>query len=386
MSIVAVEKFLLAPPGLEGVASSDNDVNLSAADHRIAHVFTVTKSGILDKFEFAINPVGATVDNASVIRVSFRAVVAATGEPAGAIDQYRDILGSAISPGIWLSPGLMTSDGTDSGVKRTVTRGDLMCIVIEYQTFTASDNLAVSVARGRVTGASLGPSCNVFPYELSQSGGSWDKSAVIDGPVMFALKYADGTYGRPIAPGQGGTLTKIEGNTFNAASTPDEKGNRFVLPFPVRVTGAVVRVSPAAGADFEVVLIDTDGSAELEAVAVDAEHGTVTSSANPNPLFVPFAAQHELAIGTYRLTVRPTTANVLRVASVTVDAAAIMESVYNLNWFGTSRANLGAWTEEDTRLYLFGLVVDGLEEGSGAAGGGGGGGFSDRSFVRGMIS
>lgn len=378
MGIVTVPKFLLPPPWLEGFPTS---VALDASDKRIACVFAVPKSGTLDKFEF-LTGTTVSVNAASVIRVSFRDLVNSTGEPSGVTDQYRDILGSALSANTWISPGLMTSDGTDGGVKRVVTRGDLLVIVIEYQSFTGGDDLDIQELSGRGT-SGAGGSCEGFPYNLFQSAGSWDRDPAAIGPPLFALKYSDGTYGRPIAPGLIGASTVSVSPAFNSGSTPDERGNIFTILFPIRVTGAWVSVDPAvAASDFQVVLVDTNGTTELEAVAVDGAQPTGAAE----PRFIPFAAVHELAIGTYRLTIRPTTVNNVSVKNVTVSATAILESVFNLSFYGTSRTGAGAWTEEDTRFYLLGLVVDGLEEGASAAGAPASGILSDRGFRRGMIS
>lgn len=377
MGIVSVPKFTVPPLWLE---SSESPVTLDAADKRAACVFAITKSGTLDKFEFLTGNT-VSVNAASVIRVSFRVVVSATGEPSGVAAQYRDILGSALSGNAWISPGLMTSDGTDGGAKRVVIRGDLVVVVIEYQSFTAADDIDLAAVGGRSTDARSGGS-DGFPYDLFQSSGSWDKFPNSE-RIVFALKYDDGSYGRPLVPGLIGASTSISSNPFySSASAPDERGNRFTLPVPMRVTGALVNVAVGAGETYEVVLIDTDGTTELEAVLIDGDQGINTSG---DPRFVPFATQHELAIGTYRLTIRPVTGNV-GTRNIVVDSAAGLESVFNQLWYGTSRENLGAWTDETTRFYLLGLVIDGLEEGSGAAGGGGGVVLSDRSFVRGMIS
>ncbi len=370
MGIVAVPKFVVPPTWLDdtGVIKT-----IAAATDRIAHVFAVTKSGTLDKFEFQTQST-VSVNAASVIRVSFRSVVAGTGEP-GAVDQFRDILGSALAANTWTSPGLMTDDGTDTGAKRVVTRGDLICIVIEYQSFTAGDDIDISTIGGRSTAAKSG-ACDGFPYDLFQSGGSWDLSPATDS-VRFALLYDDATYGRPISPGHAGATDTAIG--FSATL---EIGNIFTLVFPIRVTGAHVAVYGLNPADvYEVVLLDTDGTTELETVIVDGDHEATSDNL---PRFVPFAAEHELGIGTYRLIVRPTT-GVAFLLYFGVDATEQLESAFNLNWHGTFRDG-GGWTENDLRFYKIGLVINGLEEGSTAVGGPGGGALSDRGFVRGMIS
>ena len=380
MSLVTVAKLLLPPPWLEGDGALST---LNAADDRIAFVVTVPKSGVLDKFEFLIgDPV--SVNAASVIRVSFRVVVGATGEPAGGADQYRDILGSALLASTWISPGLMTDTGADGGAKRTVTRGDLIVLVIEYQSFTAADSFPVSTTGGRST-AGMSGSSDGFPYNLFQASGSWSKTTVDEFPA-FALLYDDGSYGSPLAPGH--VLSAASSApTYNTASTPDERGNRFTLPFPVRATGAWVSVrSVLDTADFEVVLIDTDESTELEAVAVDGAHSADNTITTPR--FIPFATPQELTDidGVYRLTVRPTTVNNVKIQNAVVANAAMMESLFNKNFHGTSRVNLGAWTDAPRSFYHVGLVLDAIEEGSGGGGGGGGATLSDRGFVRGMIT
>lgn len=379
MSIVTVPRLLMPSPFADNLGGAN--IQIDAADKRVATVFVVPNSGTLDKMEFWTSST-VSINAASVVRVSFRSLVSGTGEPSGVVDQYRDILGSAFAANSWISPGLMTSDGTDTGAKRVVNRGDIVVCVIEYQSFTGGDDLTFIAFRGRVS-AGVSGAADGFPYDLFQSGGSWDKTPATD-PLSMALLYSDASYGSPISPGRPGGLRGFEATSYNSGSTPDERGNRFTVGAPVRVTGAWVAVTPAVtGSDFELVLVDTDTTTELEAVTVEG-YGSATNF--PDHRFITFAAKHTLSPGgVYRLTIRPTSVNALSHPAAIMNASAVLASLYNENWYATTRTGAGAWTDDQTRSHLSGLIVDGIHEG-GVPGGGGGGAVSDRGFNRGMIS
>ena len=65
--------------------------------------------------------------------------------PDGTADQFRDVDNTVITGAdSWITSPLITDDGTDGGVKRTVAVGDRIHFVFRYQTFTAGDSLQFS--------------------------------------------------------------------------------------------------------------------------------------------------------------------------------------------------------------------------------------------------
>ena len=119
MAIVSVPPYFW-PPILtcNNVAPAYSSGTLNASADKYAFIVQCPKAGTLDTFEWRTGAVTNNPDNG--IRCSFQTVDATTGYPDGVQDQYRDITGT-ISANTWQVPGLITSDGTDVGTKRTAT-------------------------------------------------------------------------------------------------------------------------------------------------------------------------------------------------------------------------------------------------------------------------
>ena len=67
---------------------------------------------------------------------------------------------------------------------------------------------------------------------------------------------------------------------------------------------------------------------------------------------------------TYRLTIRPTTTTLVRYHYAEVPSNEEMEQLPGGRlWYGTRRTFGGAWTDEPTRRYTLGLVLDGVAGG-----------------------
>ena len=331
-------------------AYSNNRV-IDASAEKFAFVFRVPKTGTLDKFEFKLGAV--TFNAASVLRCSFQDVSLTDGNPDGTQDQFRDM--TSLSANAWNVPGLITSDGSDTGTKRSVTAGDLLSVVFEFQTFTAADSVVIQTIN--VSGITS-PSGQSYSDLFTAS---WAKTDA-NGPV-FALKYNDGSYEFIANVIPCSTLNNV---TFNNASTPDEQGLIFSLPFPVTVTGVWLRVN--ASADFDIVLYDSDGSTALATVSVDSDVWAVAASTNA---FLRFSPQDLTKDTNYRVVVKPGASNVV-VHNFEVASAAIMDAVEGgQNWHYTQRTDAGAWTETTTKRPWMGLLVSAFDDGVSVGGAGG---------------
>lgn len=321
---------------------------MDASAEKVACVFRVPKTGTLDKFEFRVGTV--SINAASQVRCSFQDVSATNGDPDGTQDQYRNIAGSSFASNTWMVPGLLTSDGTDTGTKRSVTQGQLLAAVIEYATFTAADS--VNVNTSNVPSVAVHLALQSYPDLYTTS---WAKKN--DQAIVLALKYDDGTYE---FVGGAYPFSAVASVMFNNGSAIDERGLFFQLPSPVSIGGAWVIVSSnAAGRDFSVILYDSDGSTALETIAVDVDQFASTSA---RLLFVRFTANRNLLANTnYRLTIRPDTASNIILEEFDVSAAAIMDAVEGgQNFHHTSRTDAGAWTQTTTKRPAMGLLLVGL--------------------------
>jgi hypothetical protein len=334
-----------------------SNIRLQAATiSRATAIGFVTTSGTVDTVELGVSSVSAPSD----VKFSFQNV-GADGFPDGTVDQFRVLSSGSIADG-WLAPGLMTSDGTDTGTKRTVTVGEVIAIVAEWD----------STQSGEVWINSMTDNNNLFPgmpYGATHNGTSWTRTTIAY--TSFTLKYADGTY--EALSGLGAPLLSSDGTTFNSSSTPDEIGLIFSLPVSMAIGGAWVAAYPNAdGGDFDTILYDSDGSSVLASYAHDSDfYGQLEP---PQTHFLPvwWAPVSLSASTTYRLVVKPTTTTNILVRSATFNSAALTGVMGGGEWHLTERTDAGSWTETTTERPFMGLLVTSVDDGAGAGSGGGG--------------
>jgi hypothetical protein len=273
-------------------------------------------------------------------------------QPDETPDQTVAIANAAITANTFLMSGALSAN-------RTVAFGDLLAVVIEFD--GAGRLGADSIAISRAT-------AGAGPRELLQSGlsfktASWARVAAL--PLVI-FEYTDGTFGTfsDCWPCSDHASVAID-----AGSTPDEYGLEFALPFACTVDGAWATFFNTANAEVDVVLYDgttamTNGtvSADLNAMA--------TSGTNYHVHVVDYAPIALDANHTYRLMVKPTTANTLHCPSFDVSVAGHMQAVpMGASFVSASRTDAGAFTTLATRRPFMGIRLAGVEV---AAGGGSG--------------
>lgn len=330
-----------------------NSFLLDASGEKVAFIFQVPKTGTLDKFELLLRTV--TQAPANGLKFSFQDLnTTTTGNPDGTIDQYR-VVTSGITSNAWLAPGLMTSDGTDTGTKRSVTRGDWLCCVVEFESFAASDSLNIGAWGHAASGLAS-------RYQVQHFTTSWSKSGTTH-PIL-ALKYDDGTYahiGWWVQP-----VLTVASTQFNSGSTPDERGMIVRFPFPAKVSGYWIWADRLVnGRSYDVVLYDSDGSTAL---ATDSTSGYEQNGAQVGK----FSSELTLSADTdYRLVMKPTSGNNVAIYEATVqDAAHFAAWPGGQNWHATERTDAGSWSQTTTRRPYMGLLVTAVDDGAGGAGGG----------------
>lgn len=332
-------------------ADSFGATTLDAAADRCAMIFRVPKTGTLDKFEFRTGTVTAADD----LRASFQDVNA-SGDPDDVEDQFRSIPAASVTSNTWIVPGLMTSDGTDAGVKRSVTRGDVLAAVIRIETFV-DGNLQINVHNA--TDSNWGG----FPYIDSNTTGAYSKLSL--NQPLLALKYDDGTYAF-IGGHSYPFLAPSTTISLNTGTNPDEVGNIFRLPFPCKIGGAWFALTQAAAADFDIIIYDSDGITALTTQSTDGDLGPTTAKLR----FHCFDAEVQLSANTdYRMAIKPTTATSITARYSDINAAAIMDAIEGgQNWQYTSRVDAGAWSQITTRRLHMGLLVTAVDDGVGGGG------------------
>jgi hypothetical protein len=325
-----------------GGAANFTNTTLDAAGETYALVFQAPKTGTIDRIGFRTG----TVTTGNTVDVRLETVSATTGDPSGSLVAVGANAAVAIADGddnVWKEATLTTPCA--------VTRGTLYaaCVVVP-----ASTNLQI---------ASLGTVADWiggwnFPYEDSFLAGAWAKGA--NSPT-FNVRYTDGTY--PVLGNL--PVSAIAATTFNSDSSPDERGLYFTLPFPARLSGAMLNAAFVGGSTLTVY--DSDGSTVLTSLTIDADH-IRTTSPGPGRYLFPSAVELDKDEA-YRLTVLPASTSDNTLTHLTVSSAAMMDALDGGQAFHlTTREGGGAWSQTTTQRPLIHLVLDACDDAAQNAG------------------
>lgn len=301
-------------------------------------------------------PTGTVVSaGGSTIRVSLQNVTTTAGapmQPDGVQDQYRDALLSTYTSDSWFTTGLITSDGTDGGTKRTVAHHELVSVVIEYSGARAgADSLIVKSAAHNYSASHGGAVATLYTA-------SWARQDVVP-CVVFGC--SDGS----VATLEFASPAKERVTTaYNSGSTPDEYALSLVAPFSFNADGLWTMMSfAAATGDCELVL--TENGVEIEAILVDANTVAATGSMRILPAL--FTTARTITAGrTYEVSMRPTTASSVTIAQYDVQSAGYWACAGGPTAAQQAeRTNGGAWTYTTTRRPVCGFIVSARHDGSG---------------------
>jgi len=342
----ALPTSMYYPEIIAGVSNTVTlgQLRIQTGQTKQAAIITIPKTGTLDKIEFRTD----TITTAQDVKISFQAVDPASGNPIGVVDQFVVVTGASLAVG-WQVPGLITSDGTGSGSKRTVSAGDLLAIVFEFNA-TLGDVRFTSILKNSSTNLMA----DGYQYVDSFDGVStWTKSA---NGFVGALKYSDGSYAyvNPnMIPFSNNTTTAT---AFNSGSSPNERGLIFQFPFSVTVSG-VWFLSTRAG-DCQVKLYDTDGTTVLSTISLDKDN----TMADTPVTIAYFSTPINLTTnGTYRISVVPTTVTNITTYDIPFSTNALMQAALGgVNFFATTRTG-GAWTNNNLAKPLMGLVISAIK-------------------------
>ncbi|MGE0225472.1 MAG: hypothetical protein AB7S57_19545 [Acetobacteraceae bacterium] len=306
---------------------------LNSGTVRFAWSFRAPKTGNLARagfrFTAAVTP--------QTMKASWQDPQATTLRPDETVDQFR-----TFTPAVgWITTGLITSDGTDSGALRAVTKGARVCLVIEWDSTTGS----VQLQPYGTTNEHWKP--NTWNFTRS-SGGAWNAAAGL-ATTNFAVQYDDGTW----AYVDGALPCSADGtHSFNSGSTPDEIGLRFLAPF----TGAVLKGVHArmdAAATFDVKLYDENTTLLASTTFTSGERALGSTAQVYFEL-----PEVELTGGhVYRVTFVPSSGSNIGLPYADVSANAILGAwPGGIECYQTHRANAGAWTDTTTRRPNMNLI------------------------------
>jgi len=314
---------------------------MDADGEKQAAVFHIKKDGVIDKFGFLLWTVAQAPANG--LRVSIQELDA-SGLPDGVNSDYFDIVTSGIVTNTWVLSDKLTDDGTDTGAQLTVAPGDLIALVIEYESFTVGDDIDI----GHVGWTGLGRDTWEIDYSYVAA---WAISAR---RWNATLQYDDGTfvYSTHRHFHDGVVTTYNVGN----ASTPDEHAVVITIPFGVRAIG-VSQYLRALG-PYEAVLTDYTTDAVIFALTCKSDNDA-SGSPNSNYLATPV----DVPAGKYRLSVRPSSATTSQFYTATMDTDASVQALSGLQNSGyySSRVDGGAWTDDTGETTYGSLIIDAVE-------------------------
>ena len=294
---------------------------------------SITKIGFLT---------GAITPNSSTMRISLQdvEVSAQPMRPDGVQDQTVDFADTAPTANSWYHTEALSAS-------RSVTHGELLAVVLEFQVFGAATVFNVRNAPAANTGYANTGAVTLFTA-------SWAKVVVLPDII---LEFSDGTFGT--LRGEAFPFSAFTSTNFASTSNPDEIALRFQVPFRCRVDGMWVSCSAATARDFEIGLYR--GTTAMVTQAVDAD--AVGTSAQAYNIFT-FAEQTLEPNTTYYASFKPTTGNLISYFYIDVaDANHFQAHSGGTECHWAQRVDAGAWTPTTTRRPLFGISISALEAG-----------------------
>lgn len=315
---------------------------LDASGEKIGFILQIPTTGNITKVGFATG----TVTTGDTMKVGIYTVDATTGDPT--TTAYGGMVAGTVAiadtdDNVWKLATL--------GTQCSATAGDLVAVVIEFNSYVAGN---LNITRNAVT--TLGGN---IPYTDSFVAAAWAKSG---GWPNVTLEYGGTYYSIPgVIPS-----SAISARAYNTGAANDEGGNLITLPFKCRAAGIWFYGGIVGG--LTVKLYNTDGTTVMASTALDKDQQVATSNGLRQALF---ATPQTLSAGSaYRTTILAAGASSEVLYDFTVDTAAAMGA-----WPGgtsviyTTQDAGGGWAQTDTRRALIGLLIDQLDDGAGGGGG-----------------
>jgi len=267
--------------------------------------------------------------------------------------------------------GTGSPSGTLFGTNTNIVTGTVASNADYESTLTAGASVTkgedfLSMVWAHASGTSiqiaLASTSSTMQLNLPQINTAGTYSLISGRTPYAALRYSDGTY-VPIAAG--GVAYGLGNQT--AQYTSGEKGLRFRLPYPARISGFWGLIDP-----------DVDHTVSLYADAT-APGGTAIASLaiatnrfiqkNVSASIFNFSSSVTLSANTwYRLVISSSGSPGIRFAYSTIASASHAAAVVTDHHLTESSG--GAWSDTTTSLPHLGVVIDGLDDGAGGGGGG----------------
>lgn len=317
-----------------------NNITLNASGDKYGAVLRVRKAGDIHRIGLLV---GTTVTSAVDLDVRIETV--SSQVPSGSL-WATNTNGTIAAGSVTTSTFVYATLTADA----TVAVGDLIGISVVA---AGSPNLTLSrlITNGTVL--------SQMPYMVDGSTGTYSASGNFP---IFAIEYSDGSYAYEpyLWP-----ISAINTHTFNSGSTPDELAIKFQFAAPTRVCGGWVAID--LDNTIDVVLYDNNGSSVLQSVSLTNSGRESTSGASPYLFF--FTPQTLSASTNYYLAFKPGASNFTIYSHDVPSAAALDQMGGGQSMYYSSRADAGSWSDTATRRLFAGLLIDGIDDGSGGAAG-----------------
>lgn len=278
-----------------------------------------------------------------------------------------------------------SSDVITFDVNASFTGGGGGVTANAYQTSVPTTGSKSGMAPGDLIGIGMQMTARGGTDSIIASMCSADNAQILPGVTIFTASYtgqtgvpnvlltfSDGTYGWL----EGSEIfSNISSVAYNSSSSPNEYGQLFQFPYPVRIVGATGVFNLTGNTrDIDVILYSApiSGSPVAErTVSIDAN---VTGSNAQRRFRVRFSSPYDVTANTaFGIVVKPTTTSSgTLVGKLIGNAAHRVADFWGTNSYGISRSG-GSGTfanvTSSTQHYNIGLICSGFEVGGGSGSG-----------------
>ncbi|MGH9970829.1 MAG: hypothetical protein ACREBG_23975 [Pyrinomonadaceae bacterium] len=235
-------------PSLPGALT----VLLDGAADKCGWVVEIPRTGSLQRIAFRISAVANNPDNG--LRIAFYTLSAGLPD----VETHFRIMPGPFSVGDWVTSNIISSDGSDTGVLKSVTKGDTVVAVVGIESFVAGDSITINT--GVQATFNTSPTKG-FPYTVRDTGSGLTKgTGLAEAQLEVAFQYNDDVWSPVVGCNPVSSIpTAI---TLTSSSNPIEAGNQFSVPVPMRLTGFQVLFSltNATTSTFDAKVYDPNGA------------------------------------------------------------------------------------------------------------------------------
>jgi len=332
-----------AMPQVYGTAAQfsvlSDSFTIDASGERIAFRMVAGRSGTLTKIGFYVG----SVTSSQTLKVELQTVSLTTGEPTGTL--YG---GSA--KGTQASPSANTYYEVTLGTAATVTAGDYIAVVIEFD--STIGNLQIRYVR---TGAVVDNTG--YPGVMIRTGGSWSNQTEAWPICHFVYSGTPNIFDSNMCFPINDCFEHSAGGGATA-----QMGLKFTMPFKARMTGAYLAYRPRG--DNTMKLLKADNTV-LDSISLDENvWGSTTSH---RWTFLPLSAPVILDKGsTYRYVTMNTGSNAQFLYGLKFLNNDILGAWTAKDAYYSHRTDTGsAWNDETTWAPYIQLMFDQVDEGAG---------------------